>query len=64
MSQREVVRTFMLTDIVGSTPMWEAEPAAMSAAVVRHSEILARVVEQHRGVLIREKGEGDTHGGR
>ena len=32
--------TFLFTDIEDSTRMWERSPEAMSAALVRHNEIL------------------------
>ena len=36
------VVTFCLSDIEGSTAMWEADPAAMAEALVRHDELIAR----------------------
>ena len=53
--------TFLLTDIAGSTQLWEHEPQdTMQAAVVRHYAILAAAVEAHRGVRPQEQGEGDS----
>ena len=34
--------TFLLTDLEGSTRMWEQDPDAMKAAMVRHDEILEK----------------------
>jgi hypothetical protein len=34
--------TFLLTDLEGSTRMWEEDPVAMKAAMVRHDEIWRR----------------------
>ena len=44
--------TFLLTDVAGSTRMWETEPDdVMRSAIVRHYEILAEVVDAHGGVI-------------
>ncbi len=52
--------TFMLTDVEGSTGVWESAPEAMSAAVGRHYELLDAAIALHCGVRPREKGEGDS----
>jgi len=52
--------TFLLTDIEGSTPAWEAQPDAMAQAVGRHFDILDGVVARHGGVRPLEQGEGDS----
>lgn len=52
--------TFLLTDIVGSTARWDQDPEAMAAVVRRHDEIVATVVGQHRGRLVKSRGEGDS----
>ena len=52
--------TFLLTDVEGSTSLWEADPEAMSAAIVRHYEILDVVVQAFGGVRPMEQGEGDS----
>ncbi len=52
--------TFLLTDIEGSTPRWEASPGAMATAVARHYEILDAAVARHGGVRPIEQGEGDS----
>ena len=36
--------TFLLTDLEGSTRMWEQDPEAMKAAMVRHDEILEKTI--------------------
>jgi class 3 adenylate cyclase len=36
--------TFLLTDLEGSTRMWEQDPTAMKSAMVRHDEILAKTI--------------------
>jgi class 3 adenylate cyclase len=54
------VVTFLMTDVVGSTRLWEMDPGAMRTALARHDELMADVVEGYRGVLLRERGEGDS----
>ena len=41
--------TFLMTDIAGSTRLWEEEPAAMAVALAAHDAILRDAVEQARG---------------
>ena len=54
------VLTFCMTDIEGSTPMWDAQPAAMAQALVRHDEVIAATVEAGGGRFIKSMGEGDA----
>src|SRR3954447_20957717 len=54
------VVTFVLTDVVGSTELWERVPAAMDRALGRHDEIVGGAVSAHGGVLLLSKGEGDS----
>jgi class 3 adenylate cyclase len=54
------VVTFVLTDVVGSTELWERVPAAMDRALARHDEIVASTVAAHGGVILLAKGEGDS----
>ena len=54
------VVTFVLTDIVGSTRLWESVPAAMDIALARHEEIVTAAVAAHDGVVLRARGEGDS----
>ncbi len=54
------VTTFCLSDIVGSTPLWERDPAAMAVALVRHDELITSAVESHGGRVLQSKGEGDA----
>ena len=50
----------MLTDIEGSTRLWEQHPEPMRDALVRHEDVVAEVVAKHQGHLIRSRGEGDS----
>src|SRR5262249_32007981 len=52
--------TFLLTDIEGSTRLWEEEPEAARAALLRHDRIFEALVEHHSGCVIRPRGEGDS----
>jgi class 3 adenylate cyclase len=52
--------TFLLTDVEGSTALWEAAPEAMHAALARHDELFEAAVIGHGGTHIRPRGEGDS----
>ena len=52
--------TFLLTDIEGSTRLWETAPEAMETALEAHNRLLASVIERHGGVAITSRGEGDS----
>ncbi len=54
------VVTFVLTDIEGSSGLWEADPLAMAAALELHDELVARAAEEHAGRVLKTKGEGDS----
>jgi len=52
--------TFLLTDIEGSTRNWEAGEAVMRGALARHDAILSRIIVDHAGRVLTERGEGDS----
>jgi class 3 adenylate cyclase/tetratricopeptide (TPR) repeat protein len=52
--------TFLLTDIVGSTRLWEAAPAAMAAALPRHDHLIEEAVANHGGTVLKQRCEGDS----
>ena len=52
--------TFLLTDIEGSTRLWETAPEAMEEALERHNRLLTGVIEAHGGVVVTSRGEGDS----
>jgi class 3 adenylate cyclase/DNA-binding winged helix-turn-helix (wHTH) protein len=54
------VVTFMLTDIEGSSALWEADAQAMAAALELHDELVAGAAEEHGGRVLKAKGEGDS----
>jgi predicted ATPase/class 3 adenylate cyclase len=49
--------TFLFTDIEGSAATWERAPAAMSAALARHDQLLRALVEEHEGVVFKMVGD-------
>jgi len=52
--------TFLLTDVEGSTALWERDPVAMRAALARHDAIIAAAVEGNGGRVLKAHGEGDS----
>jgi class 3 adenylate cyclase len=52
------VVTFLFTDIEGSTRRWEADAAAMRAALMAHDEVLRSSIEAHDGFLFSHTGDG------
>jgi len=52
--------TFLLTDIEGSTRLWETVPEAMEVALELHNRLLVEVIEDHGGVVVTSRGEGDS----
>jgi class 3 adenylate cyclase/streptogramin lyase len=52
--------TFLLTDIESSTRHWQDDPAAMKLAIERHDQLLANGIEEHAGIVLKERGEGDS----
>ena len=52
--------TFLLTDIEGSTRLWETAPEAMEVALERHNRLLTSVIDDHGGIVVTARGEGDS----
>jgi predicted ATPase/class 3 adenylate cyclase/DNA-binding CsgD family transcriptional regulator len=52
--------TFLLSDIEGSTRLWQDEPEGMALAVPEHYALLEDAVARHGGVRPVEQGEGDS----
>jgi len=50
--------TFLFTDIEGSTRRWEADAAAMRAALAAHDQVLREAIESHDGWLFKHTGDG------
>ena len=53
-----VVRTFVFTDIEGSTRAWQSDEAAMRRRLADHDRIARRVVEGRSGVVFKHTGDG------
>ena len=54
------VVTFLMTDVVESTPIWLQKRAQMYAAMKRHDQLLAAAIEANGGIVLKERGEGDS----
>lgn len=52
--------TFLMTDIEGSTGLWEEDPDAMAIAIRDHDNLVSEAVTGHGGLLIKWRGEGDS----
>jgi len=50
--------TFLITDIEGSTRLWEERPGAMAGALALHDSLLRSAVEGHGGTVIKTTGDG------
>ena len=50
--------TFLFTDIVDSTPLWEKHPEAMKSALAKHDSILKEAIESNHGHVIKTTGDG------
>lgn len=54
------VVSFLLTDVVDSTALWERAPEPMDSALARHDALITASVEAHGGLVLKHKGEGDS----
>jgi predicted ATPase/class 3 adenylate cyclase/DNA-binding CsgD family transcriptional regulator len=54
------VVTFLLSDVEGSTRLWQLDEDLMASAIARHYELLDAAVTRHGGVRPLEQGEGDS----
>src|SRR5688572_21787171 len=50
----------LLTDIEGSTKLWEEHAEAMRTAIRRHHELAYEQIERHAGYRPPDQGEGDS----
>ena len=50
--------TFLFTDIVGSTALWEHFPVEMRTAVARHDEIIRQAIASRGGHVFASGGDG------
>src|SRR5262249_18150193 len=49
--------TFLFTDIVSSTTLWETHPRAMAQALARHDAILHEIIAAHGGLVFKTVGD-------
>jgi predicted ATPase len=52
------IRTFLFTDIEGSTRRWEADADAMRVALDAHNKVLRETVAAHDGTVFNYTGDG------
>ena len=52
------VLTFLLTDLEGSTRLWELHPDAMKDALRRHDAILRAAIQTSAGQVVKTTGDG------
>jgi class 3 adenylate cyclase len=50
--------TFLMTDIAGSTRVWEEQRAAMVLALAAHDALLRSAVEEAGGTVFKTTGDG------
>lgn len=44
--------TFLFTDLVGSTALWEQNPRLMEDALAWHDQVLRRAIDAHDGYVL------------
>ena len=52
------LRTFLFTDLVGSTAQWDEDASSMSVALQRHDAILERAITDAQGTVFKHTGDG------
>lgn len=60
LSRRSEVLTVLLTDIEGSTQLWDQHHAAMAAALQTHDSVLSDEISRAGGIVVTSRGEGDS----
>ena len=50
--------TFLFTDLVDSTRLWDEQPELMRASLARHDELLRGAVVAHAGHVVKGTGDG------
>jgi predicted ATPase/class 3 adenylate cyclase len=53
-----MVRTFLFTDLEGSTKQWLEDEVRMDAALARHDEIVRAAVSDEGGTVLKHTGDG------
>lgn len=49
--------TFLLTDIEGSSRLWETHPEGMGRALAEHDRVLREAIDSHHGYLFATAGD-------
>ena len=52
--------TFLMTDVVESTALWIQGRAQMYSVMRRHDQLLTAAIESNGGIVLKERGEGDS----
>src|SRR5207245_10594562 len=52
--------TFLMTDVVESPPLWLRSRSQMYLAMKRHDQLLTVSIDTNGGVVLKERGEGDS----
>jgi len=52
--------TFLMTDVVESTALWIQGRAQMYSVMRRHDQLLTAAIESSGGIVLKERGEGDS----
>jgi len=52
--------TFLMTDVVESTALWIQGRAQMYSVMRRHDQLLTEAIESNGGIVLKERGEGDS----
>ncbi|GBF89534.1 adenylate cyclase [Raphidocelis subcapitata] len=60
LSVSDVMVTWAVTDVEGSTQLWEWDAAVMDDAVERHNQVLRALLEEHGGHEVRTDGDSLT----
>lgn len=55
------LHVFLMTDVVGSTALWEADPRAMGPKTIELDGLVGDEVVSRGGRVIKSRGEGDSH---
>lgn len=50
--------TFVFTDVVGSSSLWEEHPEAMPHAMATHDEVMKDLIATNSGVMVKQTGDG------
>jgi class 3 adenylate cyclase len=51
---------FLLTDIEGSTRLWQSQPALMRQVIHRHDSLVTEAIRARGGRVLNDHGEGDS----